>query len=116
MEKRFTTEEASERILALLGQAGIRGVELRFEQSGVHIKNSCEVRSRALREAACRILSVTEGFERTPADMSAEWLGHNAYYRLTRHPGAKNADIECRGDKRWYVRLAARLMGRLGLR
>ena len=116
MEKRFTTEEAAERILALLEQAGIRNVELRFEQSGVHIENSCEVRSRALRFAACAVLERTEGFSRTAADMSAEWLGHNAYYRLTRHPGAKNADIEFKGDKRWYVRLLARLMGRLGLR
>ena len=48
--------------------------------------------------------------------MSAEWLGHNAFYRLTRHPGAESCDLEFIGDKRRLVRLAAKVMAKAGLR
>ena len=116
MEKRFSHEETVKKAEALLKERGVGGVSLRFGADGVHIGNSCLVRDRSLRYEICLLLEKTEGFSRPAAEMSAEWLGHNVYYRLTRHPGAASADVEFDGDKRWYVRLPAKLMAKLGLK
>ena len=116
MEKQFTREEAIMEAEALLTEAGFEDVRLRFGTDGVHIENSCLVRKSGLRLSVCRILERTEGFSRTAEDLSAEWLGHNAFYRVTRHPGAKSADLEFTGDKRSLVRIAAKVMAKLGIR
>ena len=116
METRLTHEAAKAETAVILRREGLTGPDLRFGETGVHIESSCLVRKRRLRMEICGVLSRTEGFSRSAADMSAEWLGHNIYYRLTRHPGAKSADIEFTGDKRWYVKLAAKVMGAVGLR
>ena len=115
MEKLFTHEEAVSAARAALDDAGFGGVELRISSAGAHIENSSDVRNKDVRLAVCAILERTEGFSRTAANMSAEWLGHNAYYRLTRHPGAKSADIEYSGDKRLVVRIGAKLMEKAGM-
>lgn len=115
MDRLYTSEQAELLTAKLLEGAGLGQVKLTFGEGGVHIENSYLVRSRELRLAVCAILADTEGFTQPASRMSAEWLGHNAFYRLTRHPGARSADVEYSGDKRLVVRLAARLMDRLGL-
>ena len=115
MEKLFTREEAISRASALLNDAGYGEVKLRFGDAGAHIENSSDVKNKEVRLAVCAILERTEGFSRTAANMSAEWLGHNIYYRLTRHPGARSADIEFAADKRLVVRLGAWLMEKAGM-
>lgn len=115
MEKLLTHEEAVIEAEALLRSAGLDSVNIRFGTDGAHIENSYLVREKRLRLDVCRVLERTEGFTRPAARMSSEWLGHNIFYRLTRHPGAASADIEFEDDKRLVVRMGERIMDLMGL-
>ena len=116
MEKLYSHDECAALADVLLKEAGVEGVSLRFGEDGVHIQNSCRVRDKRLRLEVCRLLELTESFAQSAECMSAEWFGHNAFYRLTRHPGAESCDLEFTGDKRRLVRLAAKVMAKTGLR
>ncbi len=116
-EKLYSADEALERINALLRPEAEASLNLASgEPSGVHIAGSHRIRSKSLRMEVCRILERTEGVLRTAGDLSAEWAGHNAVYRVYKViPEIGNADLEFAGDKRFIIRFFTRIMDLLGI-
>lgn len=113
---RYTQAEAAKLIDELLKSQGYSDVRLRFKPNGVRLENSYLVRSAQHRLSVCQVLEQTEGFSQRAGVMSAEWFGHNMAARFLGLTGAKSADIEFDGDPRWYVRLVALWLYKLGIR
>ena len=87
-----------------------------FGARRVNITNSYLVRGRAERLAICAILASCERTVRTANNLSAEWVLHNAAYRLhVLRRAARDVDLDYDQDPRALVRLCTKLLERMGL-
>lgn len=107
---RLAQEEALERMNAILLKYG---TDCRAEifQDALKIRASWHVYRRADRLSVCSLLAACGLTKRAATNLSAEWLLHNAAYRLHVLRGSsKDVDLDYSRDGHWLVRFCTKVL------
>ncbi len=96
-------------------------VSLSFNNKAVKIKDSSKINDR--RSILYIILFINSyakdndyGIERTTVDLIGEYRLHTHLYNIGYNTAStKDADLDYEKDERWYVRIASKIIGWLGI-